>query len=109
MTFEDGINVPLRHDYTNKVIGVKSNPDPSSMTPSNGAYFSAPALFLGDQRASYNQELGFKLKIIDQGPVATQEDIVITGKEVQIVYRLFLANCYLPTRLPSQPARNLGG
>ena len=79
MTFEDGIKVPLRHDYTNKIIAMKSNPDPSSMAPSNGAYFSAPAIFLGDQRASYNQELGFKLKIIDQGPVATQEDIVITG------------------------------
>ena len=32
-------------------------------------------------------------------------------KEVQIVHRLFLVNCYLlhVTRLPSQPVRNLGG
>ena len=32
-------------------------------------------------------------------------------KEVQIVYRLFLVNCYLlhVPRLPSQPASNLGG
>ena len=44
MTFEDGNNVPLRHDYTNKVIAVKSTPDPSSMTASNGAYFSAPGM-----------------------------------------------------------------
>ena len=33
------------------------------------------------------------------------------GKEVQIVYRLFLVNCYLlhVPRLPSQPASNVGG
>ena len=32
-------------------------------------------------------------------------------KEVQIVYRLFLVNCYLlhVPRLPSQPAGNVGG
>ena len=32
-------------------------------------------------------------------------------KEVQIVYRLFLVNCYLlhVPRLPSQPASNVGG
>ena len=35
----------------------------------------------------------------------------IISKEVQIVYRLFLVNCYLlhVPRLPSQPASNMGG
>ena len=35
----------------------------------------------------------------------------IYGKEVQMVYRLFLVNCYLlhVPRLPSQPASNVGG
>ena len=35
----------------------------------------------------------------------------IQNKEVQIVYRLFLVNCYLlhVSRLPSQPASNMGG
>ena len=35
----------------------------------------------------------------------------IFSKEVQIVYRLFLVNCYLlhVPRLPSQPAINMGG
>ena len=34
-----------------------------------------------------------------------------SSKEVQIVYRLFLVNCYLlhVPRLPSQPANNVGG
>ena len=33
------------------------------------------------------------------------------GKEVQIIYRLFLVNCYLLhlPRLPSQPASYVGG
>ena len=35
---------------------------------------------MGDQRSSYNQNLTFSLKIRDQGPVATQEDIVIIGE-----------------------------
>ena len=35
----------------------------------------------------------------------------IYGKEVQMVYRLFLVNCYLlhVPRLPSQPASNVRG
>ena len=37
--------------------------------------------------------------------------VAIGAKEVQIVYRLFLVNCYLlhVPRLPSQPASNAGG
>ena len=37
--------------------------------------------------------------------------IVLSNKEVQIVYRMFLVNCYLlhVPRLPSQPASNMGG
>ena len=36
---------------------------------------------------------------------------VTTTKEVQIVHRLFLVNCYLlhVPRLPSKPASNVGG
>ena len=35
----------------------------------------------------------------------------VIAKEVQIVYRLFLVNCYLlhVPRLPSQPASKMGG
>jgi len=66
------------HDKTifnayKKLIGLKS----SSQT----AYFVAPPKFLGDQRASYNQELRFSLKVgaTDLGPRASVEDIIIIG------------------------------
>lgn len=78
-SFEDGNLTPLRHDVINKYVGVSSNPDPSSPTPSKGAFFSAPAAFLGNQRASYNHHLTFKLRINDQDPLTSPEDIVIVG------------------------------
>ena len=37
------------------------------------------ARFLGDQRASYNQELKFKLRINDIGPRPSVEDVIIEG------------------------------
>ena len=56
-----------------KLIGIKAF--------SNKAYFVAPPKFLGDQRASYNQKLKFRLKISasDLGPRPSLDDIVITG------------------------------
>ena len=45
--------------------------------------------------------------------VGLKKDVIgqLECKEVQIVYRLFLVNCYLlyVPRLPSQPASNVGG
>ena len=51
-------------------------------------------------------EARFKNKLF---AVLSFYDIIV--KEVQIVYRLFLVNCYLlhVPRLPSQPARNVRG
>jgi len=56
-----------------KLIGIKSSSDT--------AYFVAPPKFLGDQRASYNQELRFRLKVgaSDLGPRPSMEDIIIIG------------------------------
>ena len=41
-TFEDGKNVPLKHDYAQGIIAVQSAPDYTT-TPT-GAYFSAPGI-----------------------------------------------------------------
>ena len=46
LTFEDGNEIPLRHDYAKGIVGVQSVPDLTSTTPSNGAYFSAPGKHL---------------------------------------------------------------
>ena len=45
LTFEDGKELPLRHDYTEGIIAIQSDPDSASMKSSNGAYFSAPGTF----------------------------------------------------------------
>lgn len=56
-----------------KLIGLKST--------YQTAYFLAPPKFLGDQRASYNQELRFSLKVgaSDLGPRPSSEDVIIVG------------------------------
>ena len=63
---------------------------------------------------------GTKLKFQDWAPnqpntAGARKDyncgLIDLSKELQIVYRLFLVNCYLlhVPRLPSQPASNVGG
>uniref|UniRef100_A0A8D9B170 Laminin subunit gamma-1 n=1 Tax=Cacopsylla melanoneura TaxID=428564 RepID=A0A8D9B170_9HEMI len=47
-------------------------------------YFSASARFLGDQRASYNHDLIFKLKIGNENPRPSNADIVLEGANLQI-------------------------
>ena len=43
MTFEDGIQVPVKYDALSKLIGVQSAPDPNAGVSSNGAFFDAPS------------------------------------------------------------------
>ncbi|XP_059094696.1 laminin subunit gamma-1-like isoform X3 [Tigriopus californicus] len=71
---EDQQDLPLKYDGINKYIGVQS-----SGYSSGPAYFLAPPGYLGDQRASYNQDLKFKLRINDVGPRPSVEDVIIEG------------------------------
>jgi len=48
-----------------------------------------PDRFLGDQRASYNQDLTFKLRIGENGPSPTVEDIVLEGSGLSITQAIF--------------------
>ena len=98
--FEDDKVLPVKHDAINKYVGIQSDPDPGAVNPSGGAFFFAPDAFLGDQRASYNQDLKFKLRINDQGPIATQDDIVILGggaKTVKISLTITAQNNSIPS------------
>lgn len=52
-------------------------------------YFAAPDKYLGDQRASYSQFLSFSLRISDDGPRATVEDIVLEGAGLVISQPIF--------------------
>jgi len=72
-SLEAGQSSPVRFDSFAKLIGVQSLAE--------SAYFSAPAEYLGDQRAVYNHYIRFKLRIgpQDNGARPSVEDIVIEG------------------------------
>ncbi|CAJ0575755.1 unnamed protein product, partial [Mesorhabditis spiculigera] len=44
-------------------------------------YFTAPNMFTGDQRAAYNQDLVFSLRVSKDGARASTKDVVIVGSD----------------------------
>lgn len=60
-----------------------------------------PDRFLGDQRASYNQDLTFKLRIGENGPSPTVEDIVLEGSGLSITQAIFGQRNPLPSTVVS--------
>lgn len=65
-------------------------------------YFLAPDRFLGDQRASYNHLLKFKLQLVDQiGPNPSSSDIILEGSDAKISLPIFAQG----NPLPDQQAR----
>ncbi|KAK6627638.1 hypothetical protein RUM44_010117 [Polyplax serrata] len=60
-------------------------------------YFLAPTKFLGDQRASYNQHLEFRLRIGETGAAPTVEDVVLQGAGLSISQPIFGQNNPLPS------------
>lgn len=60
-------------------------------------YFNAPERFLGDQRASYNRNLSFKLQLVGQvGPSTSASDIVLEGAGTKISLPIFAQNNGMP-------------
>lgn len=53
--------------------------------------------FLGDQRASYNHELSFYLRIGELGPQATTEDVILEGAGLAISAPIFAQGNSLPS------------
>jgi len=60
-------------------------------------YLIAPDKYLRDQRASYNQFLSFSLRIGEEGPRATVEDIVFEGAGLVISQPIFGQGNPLPS------------
>ena len=73
----DDVAGVLSYETYDHLIAVESKT--SNPTPAGYAYFKAPKRYLGDQRASYNQELRFSLKTLDAGARTSNEDVVIEG------------------------------
>ena len=57
----------------------------------------APDKFLGDQRSSYNQDLHFRLRIGENGPSPTVQDVVVEGAGFSISQAIFGQGNKLPT------------
>ncbi|XP_043463177.1 laminin subunit gamma-1 [Leptopilina heterotoma] len=86
-----GTPIPLNYDALTQTIAVTA-PDRDNV------YFLAPERFLGDQRASYNQDFSFTLRIGETGPAPTARDIVIeSGNGEQITQPIFGQDNRLPT------------
>jgi len=60
-------------------------------------YFLAPQKFLGDQKASYNQFLTFTLRIAEEGPRATFEDVILEGAGMIVSQPIFGQGNPLPS------------
>lgn len=85
-----GREVPTSFNAVEQHISISA---PGSET----VYFSAPARFLGDQRSSYNQFLSFVLRIGEEGPQVTVEDIVLEGSGLSISTPIFGQGNPLPS------------
>ncbi|ALC43661.1 LanB2 [Drosophila busckii] len=60
-------------------------------------YFKAPDRFLGDQRASYNRDLKFKLQLVRQvGPSSSASDVILEGAGSKISLPIFAQSNGIP-------------
>lgn len=82
--------IDLKYSQPRQSIGV-INPG------SDFVYFSAPDRFLGDQRASYNRFLKFKLHLLKQrGPDPSTTDVILEGAGTQISLPIFAQQQGMP-------------
>ncbi|XP_076658555.1 laminin subunit gamma-1 isoform X1 [Halictus rubicundus] len=86
-----GNAIPLHYDPVTQTIS-------ATALDRDNVYFLAPDRFLGDQRASYNQDLAFTLRIGEVGPAATARDLILEGGNgEQITLPIFGQNNRLPS------------
>lgn len=85
-----GQAIPTEYNSLTQTIGLSA----PSRDP---VYFVAPDKFLGDQRASYNQNLTFHLRIGENGPEYTTRDVVLEGAGFSVAQAIFGQNNPVPT------------
>ncbi|CAL7935288.1 unnamed protein product [Xylocopa violacea] len=91
-----GNPIPLHYDPFTQTIS-------ATALDRDNVYFVAPDRFLGDQRASYNQDLSFTLRIGEAGPAATVRDVILEGGNgEQITQPIFGQNNYVPSVMPRE-------
>ncbi|XP_033223143.1 laminin subunit gamma-1 isoform X2 [Belonocnema kinseyi] len=91
-----GTPIPLNYDALTQTVAVTAS-------DRDNVYFLAPERFLGDQRASYNQDLIFNLRIGETGPAPTARDLILEGGNgEQITQPIFGQDNRLPTVTPQE-------
>lgn len=80
----------MKYEGISQSIGVKSKSE-------EAVYFLAPPIFLGDQRASYNQLLEFTLRIGDNRAAPTSTDIILEGSASTVACTIFAQDNRVPT------------
>lgn len=90
-------DVPVQYNAVTKNIGVQ--------TEDEDAYFIAPARFLGDQKASYNQHVSFLLRIGERAARASAGDVVLEGAGMKISQPIFGQGNPLPKSSVAQMYR----
>ncbi|UYV66194.1 K02A2.6-like [Cordylochernes scorpioides] len=86
-----GQEVPFQHNSIGQNIGVNAH-------GRDAVYFLAPPRYLTDQRNSYNQFLKFSLRIGEESPRATLEDIIVeSGNGRKISQPIFGQGNHLPS------------
>lgn len=88
-------------DSRNDVVDLKYSPFSQNIATAseNGqdVYFLAADRFLGDQRASYNKLLNFKLQLVGQiGPNPSTSDIILEGAGTKISLPIFAQTHNIP-------------
>ena len=79
-----------QYNMITRNIGVKSH-------SRDALYFIAPSKYLGDQKSSYNQFLTFTLRIGEEGPRATFEDVILEGAGMTVSQPIFGQGNPLPS------------
>ncbi|XP_037977855.2 laminin subunit gamma-1 [Plutella xylostella] len=87
--------VPLQFNANTQNIAV-------SAKNSEVVYFSAPPQFLGDQRASYNHDLKFTLRLGEDRGYPSSQDIILEGAKTSISMNIYGQNNPEPTDQPQE-------
>lgn len=86
----NGREVDIKYNQYSRSIGTTAQGN-------EHVYFQAPDRFLGDQRASYNRDLKFKLQLVGQvGPSTSASDVILEGAGSRISLPIFAQGNGIP-------------
>ncbi|XP_046391414.1 laminin subunit gamma-1 isoform X2 [Ischnura elegans] len=99
--FTRGLEHWTAEDYAERDMKLQYNGVTQAISVSSPSrdpvYFLAPERYLGDKRASYNQDISFKLRIGETAASPTVRDVVLEGAGLSISQAIFGQGNTLPS------------